>query len=319
MKRRAPAFAAGILLLAAVVMLFGLLPRRWTEPAPKPPPAIEVEALVTGTGSRATAAPRGARIEDDGSLTILSAPGSPGRALPWSSPPSQWGVQPQPFDPLPPAMSGGIRALFRQIPRPAPERDEPMMMTLERNVSSGRLLLVRGCFRMNKPNGPLAVFPPGTRLGLVDGYLMVGPPGFPPELSARAGEHVFWEGTAATRFDEPSRRRMAAACGPGPAQTLIPASATVQQAGSDGFAASNFAERYGGSWDDALARVRRCRERLEQSLPPSPDRGPLTDNPCGSTPPSPVSDPADCPAGTKLSGGICRTPEGHIRPLPPEG
>jgi hypothetical protein len=319
MRRLAPALAAGLLVIAALAMVLGLLPRQWTEPKARPPQTIVVEALVTRTGSRATAAPRGARIENDGSLTIPSAPGSPGRALPWSSPPSQWGVQPQRFDPLPPAMASGIRALFREVPQPAAERDQPMMMTLERTVASGLLLLVRGCFRMNSADGPLAVFPPGTRLGLVDGYLMVGPPGFPPELSARVGEHVFWEGKAMTRFDEASRRRIAAACGAGPAQTVLPASATVQQARNDGLAASNFTRRYGSSWTDALRRVRQCRERLEQSLPPAPDRGPLTDNPCGSTPPSPVSDPANCPAGTKLSGGICRTPEGHVRPLPPEG
>jgi hypothetical protein len=215
-------------------------------------------------------------------------------------------------------MLRGIRALFRHVPHPAPETDEPMMMTLERNVSSGRLILVRGCFRMNSPDGPLAVFPPGAQLGLVGPYLMVGPPGFPPEMSARVGEHLFWEGKAMTRFTEASRRRMAAACGSGPAQTVIPASATVQQARSDGFAASNFAKRYGGSWDDALRRVTRCRERLENSLPPVPDRGPLADNPCGSTPPSPVGNPADCPAGTSLSGGLCRTAEGYVRPEPSE-
>jgi hypothetical protein len=319
MTRKAPAIAVGLLALAALVMLFGLLPRRWTESTPRPAPAVEVEALLIANGSRATAAPRGARIEDDGTLTILAVPGSPGRALPWSSHPSQWGVQPQRFETLPVAMAGGIRALFRQVPRPPPERDEPMMMTLERNVSSGRLLLVRGCFRMNSSKGPLIVFPPGTTVGLVGGYFMVGPPGFPPELSARVGEHVFWEGKAMTGFDEPSRRRIAAACGPGPAQTAVPASATVQQARNDGFAASNFAERYGGSWEEALKRVRKCRERLEQSLPPHPHRGPVTDNPCGSAPPPPVADPANCPAGTKLSGGLCRTPEGYIRPLPPEG
>jgi hypothetical protein len=111
---------------------------------------------------------------------------------------------------------------------------------------------------------------------------------------------------------------MAAACGPGRAQIVVPASATVQQARSDGFAASDFVQRYGGSWAEALKRVRRCRERLEQSLPRVPDRAPLTDNPCGSTPPSPVGDPANCPPGTNLSGGLCRTAQGLVRPVPPE-
>lgn len=37
---------------------------------------------------------------------------------------------------------------------------------------------------------------------------------------------------------------------------------------------------------------------------------------CITIPPPPVARQEDCPAGTKLSFGLCRTPEGYIRPLP---
>lgn len=316
MKRLAPALAVGLLVVAALLVAFSMLPRRWTEQAPKPPRPIQVQAFVNPDAGGATAAPRGARVEPDGTLTILSAPGSQGRAEPWSAEPSQWGVRPQPVTRVPQAMLAGIRALFRVVPPPPSRHDELIVTTLERNVSAGRLTLVRGCFRLNGPGGPLAVFPPGASLGLVDGHLMVGPPGLPPELSARVGEHLFWEGKAFANFDELSRRRMAAACGPGPAQTVVPASATVQQARNDGFAASEFSDRYGLPWDEALAQIRRCRARAERALP-ALNGAPLVDNPCGSAPPPPVMDPADCPAGTELSGGLCRTPKGHIRPIPP--
>jgi hypothetical protein len=37
---------------------------------------------------------------------------------------------------------------------------------------------------------------------------------------------------------------------------------------------------------------------------------------CPLTPPPPVLPGQACPSGTKLSFGLCRTPEGYIRPLP---
>ena len=33
-------------------------------------------------------------------------------------------------------------------------------------------------------------------------------------------------------------------------------------------------------------------------------------------PPRPVMDPSECPPGSSLSSGLCRTPEGYLRPLP---
>jgi hypothetical protein len=279
-------------------------------------PPFKIEALVNKAEARATAVPLGARIGADGKLTILSAPGSDGKALPWSSQPSQWGVQPQPLQPVPAKMLAGLRALFRLVPRPADELDRMMVTTLERRVGSGRLVLVDGCFRLDGRTGPIAILPPGTILGLSKGYLMAGPPGLPPELSARIGEHVFWEGDTIRNFDAASLARVKQHCGSGDVQLVRPQSATVQQARNDGHAASNFADRYGVPWRDALQRVRRCRERLEESLPEPRNGAPMVDNMCGSTPPSPVLDPDYCPPGSTLSGGLCRTTEGHIRPVP---
>ena len=33
-------------------------------------------------------------------------------------------------------------------------------------------------------------------------------------------------------------------------------------------------------------------------------------------PPRPVMDASECPPGSSLAGGLCRTPEGYLRPLP---
>jgi hypothetical protein len=213
-------------------------------------------------------------------------------------------------------MLGGLRALFRLVPPPQEELDQLRVTNLDRRYGSGRLIIVDGCFRLDGPRGPIAILQPGTILGLRDGYLMAGPPGLPPELSARVGEHVFWEGDTIRNFEAGSLQRVRQYCGPGEVQSVRPESATVQQARNDGFAASNFADRYGVPWPEALRRVRRCRERLQQTLPGGADAPPMVDNVCGSTPPSPVMDPNSCPPGTSLTGGICRTAEGHIRPVP---
>ena len=82
MNRLAMALAAGLLAIAALLMIAAMLPQRWFQPAPEPPRPLKVEALVTPADSGASKAPRGARIEEDGTLTILSAPASEGRALP---------------------------------------------------------------------------------------------------------------------------------------------------------------------------------------------------------------------------------------------
>ena len=105
-------------------------------------------------------------------------------------------------------------------------------------------------------------------------------------------------------------------CGPGPVQVVgLLQSLSAGQAFADGQSATRLAAMYGLSWDEALARIHACRERLSQG--PGGNRIVMVETPCGTTPPPPVSDPARCPPGTTLSAGLCRTPEGSVRPIPP--
>ena len=43
---------------------------------------------------------------------------------------------------------------------------------------------------------------------------------------------------------------------------------------------------------------------------------PITGAMVADSPPPPVMDASECPPGSSLSSGLCRTPEGHLRPLP---
>ncbi len=311
----ATSLALGFLLAALAVL--GVDPARQQ---PKPLPPLVVQGLATPGDARAAEAPRGGRIGVAGRLTILSVPGTPGQAEPWSAEPRPWRGQAQASAPVPPAMLRGIRALFRVVPPPPDEDEELRTRNLDRRISQGRLLLVDGCLRFGSPEGPLAVFPPATELRLKDGYLAVGPPGLPPGFSARIGEEVFWESDPTPITDAGSLRRIARHCGPGQAILVLPYSATVQQAANDRHAASEWMRTYGeGDWRRALAAVRACRERLARSAAeqfPEQPRRTMVDNMCGNMPPPVVTDPAACSTGTELRAGVCVTPEGYRRPVP---
>jgi hypothetical protein len=316
-KRASLGLALALLGLAALLMILSALPQHWLKPAPEPPEPLMVSASVTPSEARAHALPKSARLSPDGRLTILDAPGTEGTPVP-----REEAIQaPEPLDaqPLPASMAAGIRALFGVVPPREDRRDRLVFRNLERIVQQGRLLLVDGCLRFASPRGPHAVLPYGTRLGLADGYLVAGPPGWPRLQSARVGEELFWEGRRVPITHEASLQLIARHCGPGPAIVVVPQSATVQQARNDGLAASEYQRTYGGTWADALSSVRACRRRMEQGLArdiPNQPRRLTVDNICGITPPPPVTRPEDCPPGTSLSAGLCRTPEGFVRPVP---
>jgi hypothetical protein len=310
-----PLLPLALLALAVLLGLFALFDWRPFEDRPAPPEPFKIEAMAPAPGARASRTPVAGRIEASGKLTILSAPASAGQAAPWSSGRAQWGTRPQRFKPVPSNMLSGLRALFRLVPQPE-LADRLIIVSESLSYGGGRLLLIDGCFRLHKADGPIAIFPPGTILGLRNNYLMVGPPGLPPELSARVGEHVAWADAVKRPFGQSSLDRVARLCGKGPVEYAVPGSASVQQSASDALAASSFSDRYGVPWADALKRVRRCREKLQQSLPGQGRDIPMVQNMCGSTPPSPVAHQSTCPNGTTLSGGLCRTPEGYVRPIP---
>ena len=311
-------FALGAALLLGSLAALDLA--RLRDPEPRLAEPWRAEALVTPAGARASAAPRGGRIEADGSLTILSAPPTPGKAEPFVAGRGGSSNEAKPFDPVPAAIMGGVRALFRLIPEPPDERDGMIITTLERRVSDGRLVLARGCLRFGSASGPLAILPPGSRFGLRDGWLVVGPPGLPPARSARVGEVIFWEDEVWTRFDEGTRRRVAERCGPGPLAYVLPWSASVRQVDQDSFRAEEVARDQRISWREAYEQVRTCGDRNRETIARHfPRREPPTfvESCHFDAPGAPVVNPGNCPGGTQWKAGNCVGRNGAPVPVPP--
>jgi hypothetical protein len=277
------------------------------------------EALATPAGSQATAAPQGGRIEEDGSVTILKVPQTEGRPETFVVGTGGWSNRAQPFEPVPNAMLGGIRALFRLIPEPPEPGDELVTVNLDRRTTEGRLMLVRGCLRFDAPNGPLVVLPPGSVLGLRQGYLTVGPPGLPPARSARIGERIFWEDELRTRFDAATRRRVTDRCGPGPLAYVLPWSASVQKVDQDSFRAEEVARERDLTWREAYEEVRRCGEEARVVFArENRQREPQTFiEICHMDHPTTPNDPGNCPLGTRWEKGNCLDRRGQVVPVPP--
>lgn len=63
-------------------------------------------------------------------------------------------------------------------------------------------------------------------------------------------------------------------------------------------------------WLDARGKANR--QTTPEGIPLPPITGTMTVE----TPPRPVSNPSECPPGSSLTFGLCRTPEGYLRPLP---
>jgi hypothetical protein len=178
-----------------------------------------------------------------------------------------------------------------------------------------RIVLRDGCFRIDEPGDPIAVFDVGTSLWLDDaGYLMFGQ-GADSAIRARVGEPIWWEGERRAISDPATLAELHARCGRGKAELVgLAQSLSLGQALADGESATNIVDMYGIPWARALDKVRECRAKLSKGPGGAAVR--MVATPCGTTPPPPVTDPAHCPPGTAIVAGICRTPDGFIRPIP---
>lgn len=302
--------------ITAALVALAALPRDWFEPPAKPrqPPAVE---FIAPDGATAPAPIKGMSAGPEGFGTILSAP-------PRKLEPTAELIEPGPqlFASNAPAIAPALGGLLRLVARiaPVPPSDQLVNFNPEapgRDV--GRIILRDGCLRLAAAGEPHVILPAGTRLYVDDqGYLSLGILS-DSRANPRVGELVSWEAYPQPPLSLAAAARVRTQCGPGPVRFLtIALSVSASQALSDAFAAKNFADRYGVPWVDALRSVQRCRDRMAKNLPPLPSGEPplLIENMCGSTPPSPVADPASCPPGTSLSGGLCRTPDGYVRPVP---
>jgi hypothetical protein len=212
-----------------------------------------------------------------------------------------------------PALRGTIRLFARVQPIRVP--DEPTMMTLDAPPRHFATIVVRdGCLRLNWGNSPHAVFAPGARLvrGKDARLAIVSGDG----SVAQVGERVWWEGGIGGVGSGEPLARLRTQCGAGDLVYLgLAQDVATSQKRADEQAAGNFAEMYGVPAKQALKRMQACRAAID--LGPGGDPSRMIENPCGTVPPPPVEDAASCPAGTSHSGGLCRTPEGHVRPIPP--
>ena len=213
---------------------------------------------------------------------------------------------------------GKLRLFYERLPNKGRTRNagEHVMSDLVLRIVTSRLIIDRGCLRLDTPEQPAVRFiaPPQLYRDR-QGYLVVGGhdhDGTP--AYARVGEPVEWElgnryretatGTLAPLVTDPNALRpIHEACGPGPVVSVPPRVVSVSLARfamREG-AVKQFQDMYGVSEAEARRRVGDC----------GPKR------PCGLSPPPPVSDGRLCPLGTRYESALCRTAEGYIRPVPP--
>lgn len=201
-------------------------------------------------------------------------------------------------------LAANIASLIRIFPR-----DDRPAGALHSINSRAKVVLRDGCFRISGGNddGALVLFPIGARLFIDSaGYLAFGDrerPGY-----ARVGETIVTPGTIG---------KVTAPELVGPIHSACGTAKVVKIHGMDSAAAERAQERVSTNADSLRqlkemyglsgARAQKAFEACKESF---------GFDTCVLSPPPPVARQEDCPAGTKLSFGLCRTPEGYIRPLP---
>lgn len=248
--------------------------------------------------------PKGVTVDDAGRWSLASAPPSGDRAA----------------SERPLAVPAGALFLFHQTPlSPAEAKAAQGKMVVVDTVMppryEGRIILDRGCLRLDTKERPAIRFSAPVTAALDEqGYLVVrpsdlsGPPMSGPSVrSPRVGEPVEWLNQYALETDDnvPRPVKDAAAtapiiarCGAGPV-VEVPfsvQSSSVILAEERANAKRMWRSTYGLSEEEAEARVKAC-----------------TGADCYPSPPPPVSNAADCPPGSAMESGVCRTAEGYIR------
>lgn len=268
---------------------------------------VEARISVSEDEFRALVKRKGVTIPEAVKLVFGSAP-----VVPLVNPP-------RPADEDSGAVPRKIAPLIRIFPR-----DDRVPEALNSINSTLKIVLKDGCFRAADQEDALVLFPYGARL-FVDtaGYLAFGEgekPGY-----ARVGERVIFTGSIGEVKTPSLVDPIHAVCGPGKvikAEGLDSASARLLQDGIESevqgirrlqaeFGLDKMQARRAYDWLEKR-QAALPRQRFEDgTLAPPPPPGATID-----APPRPVGNAADCPPGSKLSYGLCRTPEGWLRPLP---
>jgi hypothetical protein len=294
-----------LLASSAVLVVLSMLPHHPLRPRPKPRAPLAVELIEPARTGPAQPS-RGLSIESSGFGTILSAPGR--KFIP-AGEPTLAAAQP-----VADQVAGLIR-LFSRL-APVPPSDELTTFNLDIPPPQfGTIILRDGCLKLAERGEPHAILPAGARLYIDgEGYLTAGVVSNGTATSPRLGEPAWWDGGGGWQIEATALKQIQAKCGPGDAVLIGSAqSVLASQAAADEAAASNIVTMYGLPWATALTEVHECRIRFAQNSGVDPTK--IIATYCGNTPPSPVADQRSCPADTTLSGGLCRTPEGYIRPV----
>lgn len=201
--------------------------------------------------------------------------------------------------PLAPEIARGIRLFARST---------SAVHAVPDIASHAKIVLRNGCFRVagGGADGAHVLFPLGQKLFLDSGgYLAFGER--ESRGYARVGEMVEVHGTFAPVEEPKIVTPIRKACGPGRVVAITtPTSAQAERerdtAREHSWLRRRLPESYGLSPRATEAFIRDCAARFGGRCILSP-------------PPPPIG---PCPAGTARKQGMCRTPEGHIRPVPGE-
>lgn len=197
-----------------------------------------------------------------------------------------------------------IASLIRIFPR-----DDRPAGALHSINSRAKVVLRDGCFRIagGGDDGALVLFPIGDGLFIDSaGYLAFGKderPGY-----ARVGETIVTPGSIGEVTAPELVGPIHAACGTAKVVKIhgmdsAAAEGVQERVSTNAGSLRQLKEMYGLSGARALKAFEACKESFGFGT-------------CVLSPPPPVARQEDCPDGTTLSFGLCRTPEGYIRPLP---
>ena len=267
--------------------------------------AVTVEVSVSEEEFRALVKRKGVTIPEPVKLVFHAAP-----------------VVPRVNPPRPPAQDQAVPATVAPYLRIFPLHDRPAG-ALNAVNSRVTVVLKDGCFRAADRDDALVLFPFGAKLFVdSEGYLAYGSGEFPGY--ARVGEAVEFMGSIGEVTIPELVDPIHAACGPG---KVIKVEGMQSAAASDAQrtitdranALRTLQSAYGLDARQAVRALDWLDARGEANRQTTPDGvrlPPITGAMVVDAPPRPVMDPSECPPGSSLRGGLCRTPEGHLRPLP---
>ncbi|MWV27133.1 hypothetical protein [Aurantiacibacter rhizosphaerae] len=269
------------------------------------PQEVSVEISVSENEFRDLVRRKGVTIPEPVTLVFRAAP-----VVPISNPPSAA----QRDDAVPASVAPHIR-IFPRHDRPAG--------ALNAINSRVQVVLKDGCFRAADHDDALVLFPFGARL-FVDSqnYLAYGSEAAPGY--ARVGETVTFMGSVNEVTVPELVEPIHAACGPGRVikveglesadaqsrQDVVNDNARALQRLQSSYGLEEAQARRAMAWLDRRQAANRQVDANGIAAPP------ITAAMTIDVPPRPVMDASECPTGTSLVSGLCRTPQGYLRPLP---